>query len=187
MPSHPSAPQPCGRVKLDPFPAPGVFPAQDPRLWGRGRFLLPLVGRKVGSTSTKERDRGSWRGQPRTAWSPIRHQSCLLSQRRHLRSSLRRGTRSSAAPWTTTTVSHALLGNFEVTAPTCQGGRSVLRAPGWAGDGRGRLNLTGSTVWGWADCPQGPGVQWPCHTATIHQWDVSASRYLGDAPGPGSC
>ncbi|KFP25439.1 Protein FAM214B, partial [Colius striatus] len=37
----------------------------------------------------------------------------LLSQRRHLRSSIRRGTRSSAAPWATTTVSHALLGNFE--------------------------------------------------------------------------
>uniref|UniRef100_A0A8C6Z6N9 Atos homolog protein B n=1 Tax=Nothoprocta perdicaria TaxID=30464 RepID=A0A8C6Z6N9_NOTPE len=32
---------------------------------------------------------------------------------RHLRSSLRRTTRSSAASWATTTVSHALLGNFE--------------------------------------------------------------------------
>lgn len=38
--------------------------------------------------------------------------------RRHLRSSLRRGTRSSAASWATTTVSHALLGNFEVMVPT---------------------------------------------------------------------
>uniref|UniRef100_A0A8C5U3R3 Atos homolog protein B n=1 Tax=Malurus cyaneus samueli TaxID=2593467 RepID=A0A8C5U3R3_9PASS len=33
--------------------------------------------------------------------------------RRHLRTSLRRGTRSPSAPWATTTVSHALLGNFE--------------------------------------------------------------------------
>uniref|UniRef100_A0A663FDG0 Atos homolog protein B n=1 Tax=Aquila chrysaetos chrysaetos TaxID=223781 RepID=A0A663FDG0_AQUCH len=31
----------------------------------------------------------------------------------HLRNSLQRGTRCSAAPWATTTVSHALLGNFE--------------------------------------------------------------------------
>ncbi|XP_075302904.1 atos homolog protein B-like [Opisthocomus hoazin] len=32
---------------------------------------------------------------------------------RHLWGSLRRGTRSSTAPWATTTISHALLGNFE--------------------------------------------------------------------------
>ncbi|XP_064294089.1 atos homolog protein B [Phalacrocorax carbo] len=42
-----------------------------------------------------------------------RLKSGLRLKSRHLRSSLRRGTRSSAAPWTTTTVSHALLGNFE--------------------------------------------------------------------------
>ncbi|NXO01624.1 F214B protein, partial [Rhinopomastus cyanomelas] len=42
-----------------------------------------------------------------------RLKSGLRLKSRHLRSSLRRGTRSSAAPWATTTVSHALLGNFE--------------------------------------------------------------------------
>nr|XP_009683687.1 PREDICTED: protein FAM214B [Struthio camelus australis]XP_009683688.1 PREDICTED: protein FAM214B [Struthio camelus australis]XP_009683689.1 PREDICTED: protein FAM214B [Struthio camelus australis]XP_009683690.1 PREDICTED: protein FAM214B [Struthio camelus australis]XP_009683691.1 PREDICTED: protein FAM214B [Struthio camelus australis] len=42
-----------------------------------------------------------------------RLKSGLRLKSRHLRSSLRRGTRPSAAPWTTTTVSHALLGNFE--------------------------------------------------------------------------
>uniref|UniRef100_A0A8V5GL78 Atos homolog protein B n=1 Tax=Melopsittacus undulatus TaxID=13146 RepID=A0A8V5GL78_MELUD len=45
--------------------------------------------------------------------SPVQHKCSLLFQRRHLRSSLRRGTRSSSAPWATTTISHALLGNFE--------------------------------------------------------------------------
>ncbi|OXB63912.1 hypothetical protein ASZ78_009916 [Callipepla squamata] len=42
-----------------------------------------------------------------------RLKSGLRLKSRHLRSSLRRGTRSSAASWATTTVSHALLGNFE--------------------------------------------------------------------------
>ncbi|NWY05141.1 F214B protein, partial [Nothoprocta ornata] len=42
-----------------------------------------------------------------------RLKSGLRLKSRHLRSSLRRATRSSAAPWATTTVSHALLGNFE--------------------------------------------------------------------------
>ncbi|XP_071586334.1 atos homolog protein B [Heliangelus exortis] len=42
-----------------------------------------------------------------------RLKSGLRLKSRHLRSSLRRGTRSSAVPWNTTTVSHALLGNFE--------------------------------------------------------------------------
>ncbi|XP_009958140.1 PREDICTED: protein FAM214B [Leptosomus discolor] len=42
-----------------------------------------------------------------------RLKSGLRLKSRHLRSSLRRGTRSSTAPWATTTVSHALLGNFE--------------------------------------------------------------------------
>lgn len=42
-----------------------------------------------------------------------RLKSGLRLKSRHLRSSLRRGTRPSAAPWATTTVSHALLGNFE--------------------------------------------------------------------------
>ncbi|XP_061874379.1 atos homolog protein B [Colius striatus] len=42
-----------------------------------------------------------------------RLKSGLRLKSRHLRSSIRRGTRSSAAPWATTTVSHALLGNFE--------------------------------------------------------------------------
>ncbi|NXL89190.1 F214B protein, partial [Alectura lathami] len=42
-----------------------------------------------------------------------RLKSGLRLKLRHLRSSLRRGTRSSAASWATTTVSHALLGNFE--------------------------------------------------------------------------
>ncbi|XP_032843955.1 protein FAM214B [Tyto alba] len=42
-----------------------------------------------------------------------RLKSGLRLKSRHLRSSLRRGTRSSAVPWATTTVSHALLGNFE--------------------------------------------------------------------------
>ncbi|XP_040399251.1 protein FAM214B-like [Cygnus olor] len=42
-----------------------------------------------------------------------RLKSGLRLKSRHLRSSLRRGTRSSAAPWATTTISHALLGNFE--------------------------------------------------------------------------
>ncbi|NXK45564.1 F214B protein, partial [Chauna torquata] len=42
-----------------------------------------------------------------------RLKSGLRLKSRHLRSGLRRGTRSSAAPWATTTVSHALLGNFE--------------------------------------------------------------------------
>uniref|UniRef100_A0A8C3CLY2 Atos homolog protein B n=1 Tax=Cairina moschata TaxID=8855 RepID=A0A8C3CLY2_CAIMO len=41
-----------------------------------------------------------WEEAGKTAW-------------RHPELSLRRGTRSSAAPWATTTVSHALLGNFE--------------------------------------------------------------------------
>ncbi|NXC40772.1 F214B protein, partial [Penelope pileata] len=42
-----------------------------------------------------------------------RLKSGLRLKSRHLRSILRRGTRSSPASWTTTTVSHALLGNFE--------------------------------------------------------------------------
>ncbi|XP_068279414.1 atos homolog protein B [Nyctibius grandis] len=42
-----------------------------------------------------------------------RLKSGLRLKSRHLRSSLRRGTRSSAVPWATTTVSRALLGNFE--------------------------------------------------------------------------
>ncbi|XP_048787495.1 protein FAM214B [Lagopus muta] len=42
-----------------------------------------------------------------------RLKSGLRLKSRHLRSSLRRGTRSSASSWATTTVSHALLGNFE--------------------------------------------------------------------------
>ncbi|XP_051497968.1 atos homolog protein B [Apus apus] len=42
-----------------------------------------------------------------------RLKSGLRLKSRHLRSGLRRGTRSSAAPWATTTISHALLGNFE--------------------------------------------------------------------------
>ncbi|KAF4795515.1 family with sequence similarity 214 member B [Turdus rufiventris] len=42
-----------------------------------------------------------------------RLKSGLRLKSRHLRTSLRRGTRSPAAPWATTTVSHALLGNFE--------------------------------------------------------------------------
>ncbi|XP_027762206.1 protein FAM214B [Empidonax traillii] len=42
-----------------------------------------------------------------------RLKSGLRLKSRHLRSSLRRGTRSPTAPWATTTVSHALLGNFE--------------------------------------------------------------------------
>ncbi|KFU91192.1 Protein FAM214B, partial [Chaetura pelagica] len=42
-----------------------------------------------------------------------RLKSGLRLKSRHLRSSLRRGTRSSAAPWATTPISHALLGNFE--------------------------------------------------------------------------
>uniref|UniRef100_A0A8B9UDY6 Atos homolog protein B n=1 Tax=Anas zonorhyncha TaxID=75864 RepID=A0A8B9UDY6_9AVES len=42
-----------------------------------------------------------------------RLKSGLRLKSRHLRSSPRRGTRPSAAPWATTTVSHALLGNFE--------------------------------------------------------------------------
>ncbi|XP_010159508.1 PREDICTED: protein FAM214B, partial [Eurypyga helias] len=42
-----------------------------------------------------------------------RLKSGLRLKSRHLRSNLRRCTRSSAAPWATTTVSHALLGNFE--------------------------------------------------------------------------
>ncbi|XP_015703813.1 protein FAM214B [Coturnix japonica] len=42
-----------------------------------------------------------------------RLKSGLRLKLRHLRSSFRRGTRSSAASWATTTVSHALLGNFE--------------------------------------------------------------------------
>ncbi|KFP60759.1 Protein FAM214B, partial [Cariama cristata] len=42
-----------------------------------------------------------------------RLKSGLRLKSRHLRSSLRRGTRSSGVPWATTTVSHALLGNFE--------------------------------------------------------------------------
>ncbi|NWR41361.1 F214B protein, partial [Regulus satrapa] len=45
--------------------------------------------------------------------SSLQHKSSLLTPRRHLRTSLRRGTRSPTAPWATTTVSHALLGNFE--------------------------------------------------------------------------
>ncbi|XP_010281273.1 PREDICTED: protein FAM214B [Phaethon lepturus] len=39
--------------------------------------------------------------------------SRLRLKLQHLRSSVQRGTKSSAAPWATTTVSHALLGNFE--------------------------------------------------------------------------
>lgn len=42
-----------------------------------------------------------------------RVKSGLRLKLRHLRNSLRRGTRSSTASWATTTVSHALLGNFE--------------------------------------------------------------------------
>ncbi|XP_032941318.1 protein FAM214B [Catharus ustulatus] len=42
-----------------------------------------------------------------------RLKSGLRLKSRHLRTSLRRGTRSPTAPWATTTVSHALLGNFE--------------------------------------------------------------------------
>ncbi|NXW11056.1 F214B protein, partial [Fregetta grallaria] len=39
--------------------------------------------------------------------------SRLRLKSRHLWSSLRKGTRSSTVPWATTTISHALLGNFE--------------------------------------------------------------------------
>ncbi|NXH94635.1 F214B protein, partial [Pachycephala philippinensis] len=42
-----------------------------------------------------------------------RLKSGLRLKSRHLRTSLRRGTRSPTVPWATTTVSHALLGNFE--------------------------------------------------------------------------
>ncbi|KAM6363048.1 atos homolog protein B isoform 1-T5 [Pluvialis apricaria] len=42
-----------------------------------------------------------------------RVKSALRFKLRHCRNSLRRNTRSSAASWATTTVSHALLGNFE--------------------------------------------------------------------------
>ncbi|XP_069631634.1 atos homolog protein B [Haliaeetus albicilla] len=42
-----------------------------------------------------------------------RLKSRLHLKSRHLWSSLRRGTRSSTAPWATTTISHVLLGNFE--------------------------------------------------------------------------
>ncbi|KFQ32451.1 Protein FAM214B, partial [Mesitornis unicolor] len=42
-----------------------------------------------------------------------RLKSGLRLKSRHLRTSLRRGTRSSAAPWANSTVSRALLGNFE--------------------------------------------------------------------------
>ncbi|KFP77277.1 Protein FAM214B, partial [Apaloderma vittatum] len=42
-----------------------------------------------------------------------RLKSGLRLKLRHLRSSLQRGTKSSATPWATTTVSRALLGNFE--------------------------------------------------------------------------
>lgn len=166
-PQHPEAPWE-GRVGMNPlpFPAPGISLPQDPRLWGRGRFLLPLRGGKVGLTSAKERDGWIWRGicTLRDTGSPGLCPLCfdtdLLSQRRHLWSSLRRGTRSSTAPWATTTISHVLLGNFEVMEPTCQGERWVLRAPGWAGNGRERLSPMGAPVWGWADCPQGPDMQW---------------------------
>ncbi|XP_052631307.1 protein FAM214B-like isoform X2 [Harpia harpyja] len=42
-----------------------------------------------------------------------RLKSRLHLKSQHLWSSLRRGTRSSTAPWATTTISHVLLGNFE--------------------------------------------------------------------------
>ncbi|XP_040977306.1 protein FAM214B-like isoform X2 [Aquila chrysaetos chrysaetos] len=42
-----------------------------------------------------------------------RLKSRLHLKSRHLWSSLQRGTRSSTAPWATTTISHVLLGNFE--------------------------------------------------------------------------
>ncbi|KAM6188269.1 atos homolog protein B-like [Sarcoramphus papa] len=58
--------------------------------------LLPTAKSSADCTAVKRR---------------LKSRLCLKS--RHLWSSLRRGTRSSTAPWATTTISHALLGNFE--------------------------------------------------------------------------
>lgn len=126
----PSTLQPNGRSRLSRvlFPAlVQVSPLLETCSGLVGGFFLPLGCRKVGSTSSKgtgdlERDPHS-QGleQPGAACSSVQHQSSLLTPRRHLRTSLRRGARSPTVPWATTTVSHALLGNFEVTAPTCWG------------------------------------------------------------------
>lgn len=123
--SNPSTLQPAvgwmGRVGFL-----GISPTQDSGLWGGGRLLLGL-----GKWLNFYQGKGWWEGRV-----PIRgirgegsappgrcalwphDDACSPLPRRHLRSSPRRGTRPSAAPWATTTVSHALLGNFEVTAPT---------------------------------------------------------------------
>lgn len=106
---------------------PGHLPSA--RLWAVGwreaapgvRKMAQLLQGKgvVGGTCSYQGNQGREGSAPpgRCAfWSHT--DACFPLPRRHLRSSLRRGTRSSAAPWATTTVSHALLGNFEVTAPT---------------------------------------------------------------------
>lgn len=129
----PPTPVPCspmggpGWVESSSLPWSRYLPSWRPVVVWWVFFFLPLGCRKVGSTSSKgtgdlERDPHS-QGleQPGAACSSVQHQSSLLTPRRHLRTSLRRGARSPTVPWATTTVSHALLGNFEVTAPTCWG------------------------------------------------------------------
>uniref|UniRef100_A0A8B9FWD2 Atos homolog protein B n=1 Tax=Amazona collaria TaxID=241587 RepID=A0A8B9FWD2_9PSIT len=86
----------------------------------RKKRVLPCHPVPTACRSTDAKGAPFWNHLLPTAKSSVdctavgrRLKSELRLKSRHLRSSLRRGTRSSSAPWATTTISHALLGNFE--------------------------------------------------------------------------
>lgn len=69
-------------------------------------------------------------------------------------------------PWATTTVSHALLGNFEVTVPFCRG-EVGPGTPHRASNECERLHLMGALVRGAGlIVPKRPGVQLPPTSST---------------------
>ncbi|XP_009481768.2 atos homolog protein B [Pelecanus crispus] len=86
----------------------------------RKKRALPCHPVPMACRSTDAKGAPFWNHLLPTAKSSVdctavrrRLKSRLRLKSRHLWSSLRRGTRSSTAPWATTTISHALLGNFE--------------------------------------------------------------------------
>ncbi|XP_027657758.1 protein FAM214B isoform X1 [Falco rusticolus] len=88
--------------------------------WARKKRVLPCHMAATACRSTDAKGAPFWnhllpKAQSFADCSAVerRLKSGLHLKSRHLRSRLWRGTRSSAAPWATTTVSHALLGNFE--------------------------------------------------------------------------
>ncbi|XP_010162029.1 LOW QUALITY PROTEIN: protein FAM214B [Antrostomus carolinensis] len=86
----------------------------------RKKRVLPCHPVPTACRSTDAKGAPFWNHLLPTAKSSVdctavgrRLKSRLRLKWRHLRSSPRRSTRSSAAPWATSTISHALLGNFE--------------------------------------------------------------------------